>query len=358
VPTYDGEILVGDGLEPTGGPVDVSGGWFDAGDFLKITGTTAYATVALLLAERAAPATPGLAAEAELGLAWLDRMWDDETGVLYSQVGIGQGNDDVLTDHDVWRLPEDDDESDTEPGDAEHLVGHRPVFPANDPGEPISPNLAGRVSAAFALAAQRTAADDPDAAARWLDRAVAVYEAADADPGALVTAVPNDFYPEDSWADDLELAAAELAVAGEALDDDRAAGWVVEAVDGGVGVAPRPGAEPDLTGEGRGAALVEHSEANPLEVVGAHGVGDLLLADRVAALVDTDEHEHVRGLRLRLRVGARTHDEADDDQRGEEPHPLSLPGPPGRRRRRRVRRRRGPRCCGRCDRRGSRPRGA
>jgi hypothetical protein len=229
VPTYDDEVLVGDGLEAIGGPVDVSGGWFDAGDFLKITGTTAYATVALLLAERAAPETPGLADEAEIGLAWLDRMWDDETGVLSSQVGIGQGNDDVLTDHDVWRLPEDDDEAATEPGDAEHLVGHRPVFPANEPGEPISPNLAGRVSAAFALAAQRTADDDPDAAAAWLDRAVAVYEAADTDPGELVTAVPNDFYPEDSWADDLELAAAELAVAGEALDDDRAAGWVAEA---------------------------------------------------------------------------------------------------------------------------------
>ena len=229
VPTYDGEVLVGGGLEPIGGPVDVSGGWFDAGDYLKITGTTAYATIALLVAERVAPATPGLADEADVGLGWLDRMWDDRTGVLLSQVGIGQGNEDVLTDHDVWRLPEADDRLATEPGDPEHLVGHRPVVPANEPGEPISPNLAGRVAAAFALAAQRSAAADPGAAARWLDRAVAVYEQADTDPDELVTAVPNAFYPEDSWADDLELAAVELAVAAEALDDDRAPGWVEEA---------------------------------------------------------------------------------------------------------------------------------
>ena len=231
VPTYEGEVLAGAGLEPIGGPIDVSGGWFDAGDFLKITGTTAYATIALLVAERAAPGTPGLAEEADVGLGWLDRMWDAEAGVLFSQVGIGQGNDDVLTDHDVWRLPEDDDvdAAATGPGDPTYLVGHRPVFPANAPGEPISPNLAGRVAAAFALAAQRSAADEPDAAARWLDRAVAVYEQADTDPGELVTAVPNAFYPEDSWADDLELAAAELAVAAEALDDDRAPGWVEEA---------------------------------------------------------------------------------------------------------------------------------
>ncbi|GAA3084053.1 hypothetical protein GCM10020000_82870 [Streptomyces olivoverticillatus] len=41
-------------LTPVGGPVDVSGGWFDAGDFLKFTHTASYSTASLLLAQRTA----------------------------------------------------------------------------------------------------------------------------------------------------------------------------------------------------------------------------------------------------------------------------------------------------------------
>lgn len=240
VPQYDGEVLVGDGLEPAGlGPVDVSGGWFDAGDFLKITGTTAFATIALARAERAAPEADGLSAEVDLGLDWLRKMWDAENRVLYSQVGLGQGNEAVLSDHDVWRLPEADDADggDLVPGDPAHLVSHRPVFPANRPGGPLSPNLAGRVAAAFAMGARRALeADDAGGAAEWLELAADVYQpgvdaASVASPSmiALTTAVPDDFYPETSWADDLELAAAEMVAVAEELGDSRAAAWRAEA---------------------------------------------------------------------------------------------------------------------------------
>ncbi|WP_035286446.1 glycoside hydrolase family 9 protein [Actinokineospora spheciospongiae] len=224
VPRYDesGDELLDERLTPTGGPVDVSGGWFDAGDFLKFTHTAAYSTALLLLAQRDAPAGgPELAAETRHGLAWLDKVWDDSTGTLHAQVGIGAGNEDVRTDHDAWRLPE----ADEAPG-ADPALTRRPVFRAADPGQPISPNLAGKVAAAFALAAQTTTGE---AALRALDKAAKVYDLADREPDALVTAYPHAFYPEASWQDDLEFAAAELALAGRALGDPRTDGWARDA---------------------------------------------------------------------------------------------------------------------------------
>ncbi|HEX7825160.1 MAG TPA: glycoside hydrolase family 9 protein, partial [Mycobacterium sp.] len=161
-PTFDedGTALAGD-LVPTGTTVDVEGGWFDAGDYLKFTGTTAYAAADLLLAQRTEQeagidVTPGLAAEAQHGLSWLTKMWDPRTGVLYAQVGTGVGNDDVISDHDVWRLPEADDAETAAKGDPRWWLAHRPVFAANAVGDAVPPNLAGRVAAAFALAAQTT----------------------------------------------------------------------------------------------------------------------------------------------------------------------------------------------------------
>ena len=46
--------------------------------------------------------------EAKFGLKWLDKAWDEKTGVLYAQVGIGTGSEEFgfVGDHDVWRLPE------------------------------------------------------------------------------------------------------------------------------------------------------------------------------------------------------------------------------------------------------------
>ncbi|WP_433363819.1 glycoside hydrolase family 9 protein [Actinoplanes sp. CA-142083] len=214
-PHFVTEDVIGDeDLTRIGGPVDVAGGWYDAGDYLKMAHTTAYGVIALLSAERAL-GKKSLGAAARPGVDWLGKAWDERTGTLRLQVGIGSGNEagTFTGDHDLWRLPAGDDR-DTDPANR-YATAHRPVFDAAEPGERISPNLAGRVAAAFALAAQEDAATDPRRARAELRAATSLYARADVDspPEPLVTALPNEFYPEDTWHDDMELGATEIALA-------------------------------------------------------------------------------------------------------------------------------------------------
>ncbi|CCH34471.1 glycoside hydrolase family 9 protein [Actinosynnema sp. NPDC047251] len=231
---YETPVFRGEGgdelaapLKSTGTTADVEGGWFDAGDFVKFTHASAYATASLLIAQRDRE-NPALAAETRFGLRWLDKVWDADAKVLYAQVGIGTGSAEhgFVGDHDVWRLPEDDDRLSVKPGDEKYFIKNRPVFRANKPGEQISPNLVGRVSASFALAAQVEARRDPKLARDHLEQAASLFALAKTtDVGELVSAFPHAYYPEDSWADDLEFGATQLALAGKALGDSRATGW-------------------------------------------------------------------------------------------------------------------------------------
>jgi hypothetical protein len=228
----DGDVL-GAPLHRIGGPVDVEGGWFDAGDFVKFAHTTAYSVSELLLVQRAGRADGALAAETERGLRWLDKMWDAEHGTIYVQVGIGDGSEEfgLLGDHDVWRLPEADDALHTGPGDESFFLKYRPAFVGGPAGQPVSPNLAGRMSAAFALGAQVAERRGDHAEARyWLGQGASLFaQAKTSDVGELVTAYPHAFYPEDSWTDDLEYGAVELYRAGTLLGDGRAGGWLRDA---------------------------------------------------------------------------------------------------------------------------------
>jgi hypothetical protein len=225
----DGGDVPSEPLRATGGPVDVSGGWVDAGDFVKFTANTAYSLAELGYVQRV-NGNPALLAEFRHGLDWLDKVWDARTKTLYAQVGIGTGSEEFgfVGDHDVWRLPEADDKLDVKPGDLEYFIKYRPVFPAAAPGAPISPNLAGRVAAAFAIGAQL----EPDRAKarKYLSEAASVFAAAKtSDVGELVTAYPHAYYPEDSWADDMELGATQLALAGAKLGDLRYFAWARQA---------------------------------------------------------------------------------------------------------------------------------
>ncbi|MEZ0109411.1 endoglucanase [Catenulispora sp. EB89] len=215
------DTITSSDLTKLSGTVDVSGGWFDAGDYLKFSNNEAFGDITLLAAQRAlgsaAPAT--LSAEAHYGETWLNKAWNQSTKTLVLQVGIGTGNSagTFFGDHDLWRLPQKDD-GDTATADR-YAAAHRPAFLAASPGGKISPNIAGRVAGAFALAAQVDAAGNPTQAAAEYQAAASVYAQADtsAPPNPLTTALPNAYYPEPIWHDAMELGGAELALAAQKL---------------------------------------------------------------------------------------------------------------------------------------------
>jgi endoglucanase len=203
-------------LTALGVSIDASGGWWDAGDYLKFTETISYVVGMMETDVRDFPnqlgpgsATANYSAEAAFGLNWLEHMWNDSTKTLYLQVGIGAGNGQTVSDHDIWRLPQvDDTYGGTDPTD--RYIRNRPVFRAAPPGSLISPNLAGRLAADFSLCYQLERVSEPSQAAICLKDAEDVFSLADVHPGRLQTAVPYGFYPEREWRDDLEWGATEL----------------------------------------------------------------------------------------------------------------------------------------------------
>ena len=204
--------------------IDASGGWWDAGDYLKFVQTTSYTLGVLLIGARDFPNQMGagssdFTAEGKFGLDWMQHMWDDNNKVLYYQVGIGNGNSQTVSDHDIWRLPQADD---TYGGCTSRYryICHRPVFisPASvnssgqvQPNALISPNLAGRVAADFALCYHTYRTSNTTYANQCLLSAEHIFDLANTAPsGNLLTVIPFSFYPESEWRDDLEWGAVEL----------------------------------------------------------------------------------------------------------------------------------------------------
>jgi endoglucanase len=253
----DSITTTGTPLTPTGAVIDASGGWWDAGDYMKYVETTSYTVTLQEIGIRdfpdqmgvhaplhppappnsisyagnasGAPASANFRTEAGFGVEFLMKMWDDGTKTLYYQVGNSQDWDNfpgLLSDYDIWRLPQADDDYQGCPI-AAHFICHRPVFIAGPAGSPISPNLAGRLAAAFAVGYQLNRTGHPDFANRCLKDAEDIFALADtsyADPaasvgsgtcssGCLLTIVPFDGYPETVWDDDMELGATELYLA-------------------------------------------------------------------------------------------------------------------------------------------------
>jgi endoglucanase len=218
-PSFDGNDLILGKLSPTGDTVDVNGGWWDAGDYLKFVQTHSYTVALMLIGVRDFPNQMGhlstasdFTGEALFGIEWLQKMWNDATNTLYYQVGIGTDfkSSNYLSDHDIWRLPQDDDKFGG--NDAQYqYIRHRPVFEAGPAGSKISPNLAGRLAADFAECFQVYESANPTLANQCLLSAAHIFDLADTSPkGNLLTVAPFDFYPENEWRDDLELGATEL----------------------------------------------------------------------------------------------------------------------------------------------------
>jgi endoglucanase len=203
-------------------PIDASGGWWDAGDYLKFVETTSYTVDLMLTGVRDFPGQMGagsananFTAEARFGNDWLLKMWDDNSKTLYYQVGIGNGNAQTVSDHDIWRLPQADDTYQS-CASQDRYICHRPVFinTAGGAGAKVSPNLAGRMAASFALCYQVFRLSDSAYANKCLLAAEHIFDLANTTPsGNLLTVIPFSFYPETEWRDDMELAATELCLA-------------------------------------------------------------------------------------------------------------------------------------------------
>jgi endoglucanase len=266
-------------LVPAGIPkIDASGGWWDAGDYVKYVETTSYTEALMEIGVRDFPGQMGawapvnpvrppasvswagasgagspdssdFTAEARFGMDFIDKMWNQQTKTLYYQVSNTQewdyygygtptsttcGGDYsspycLFTEYDIWVLPQQQDDY-TQSGDATPcdplnagFICNRPVFEAGPAGAKISPNLAGRLVADFALCYQLERVSNPDRAKSCLKKAETIFDLADlsfpdpaptVDSGScntcLLTAVPFDGYPEDVWEDDMELGATEL----------------------------------------------------------------------------------------------------------------------------------------------------
>jgi len=192
-------------LNDAGAAVDASGGWHDAGDYIKYMLTVSFTTLELLtavdyalsdnddaLSEDRAPASAlrNILDEARIGLDWMLNMTAGYAeGQYYYQVSGAE-------DHDHWRLPETDDES--------GVVGNPRTLHAGWGG-----NLLGRTAATLAMASRLYRSSDPAFAERCLTRAVALF--ADRHNYEKVQpANPVSFYDENDWRDDMVIGAVAL----------------------------------------------------------------------------------------------------------------------------------------------------
>ncbi len=230
VHTRDG-IVVDDSAR-VGKFVPVTGGWADASDYLQYVMTSANATFVMLMAyrdhpsafadhfdARGLPESNGISDvldEARHGLAWLVRMFPSDSE-MYNQLGDDR-------DHTYWDTPPNDS--------ADYGWGkgkERPVYPCT--GKPQGlfqyknrsdglASTAGKYASTFALGAAIYRKSDPTFAAKLHQRSLAAYAIGKRFPGVCQGAPGRApyYYEEDNWADDMELAAAELY----ALTRDRA----------------------------------------------------------------------------------------------------------------------------------------
>ena len=206
-------------LSPLGVSIDASGGWWDAGDYLKFVETTSYTVAMMLVGVRDFPGQMGsgssssnFTSEARFGLDWLQKMWVDNNQTLYYQVAVASGGRNYAGDHDIWRLPQADDNYQGCAAPYQYVC-NRPVFQntAGGAGASISPNIAGRLAASFALCYKLFSASDSTYANQCLLSAEHIFDLANTAPtGNLLTVGPFDFYPETEWRDDLEWGATEL----------------------------------------------------------------------------------------------------------------------------------------------------
>jgi peptidoglycan/xylan/chitin deacetylase (PgdA/CDA1 family) len=220
--TSDGYTMYGPMPDTT--HIDVAGGWHDATDYLQYVTTSANATYHLLAAYRDFPAvftdnhlanglegkneTADVLDEARWGLNWLLKMHPRKDW-LFTQLADDR-------DHAGFRLPNHDS--------VDYGVGKgkgRPVYFATGQPQGLGKyknrstgvaSAAGKFSSAFALGALVYTNRDKGLSQLLAAKSTTAYQLGLDKPGVAQTAPNREpyFYEEDNWADDMELAAANL----------------------------------------------------------------------------------------------------------------------------------------------------
>ncbi len=222
---HDGYIV--DHPTRNGEKIDVRGGWHDATDYLQYQTTSATATYHMMFAyymaqdksvfkdkylsngRKGSNGIPDILDEAKWGLEWLNKM-NPEDKVMFNQIADDR-------DHAGFRLPHKDTvDYGWGPGEG------RPVYFVTGKPQGLGKHInrttgvastAGKFASTFALGAQIFKDIDPKLANTIQLKAVQAFNFGEEFPGNTQTAclVSPYFYEEDSYVDDLELAAATLA---------------------------------------------------------------------------------------------------------------------------------------------------
>jgi hypothetical protein len=204
--------------------IDATGGWHDATDYLQYTATSANAVYQMMLAWQQNPGSfadkhkangelgsngiPDIIDEIKWGMDWLVKM-NPEKGVMFNQIADDR-------DHAGFRLPTKDT--------VDYGWGKgtgRPVYFCTGTPQGLLrhknrttgiASTAGKFASCFALGAQVLKDFYPGYARMLGSKAGDAYQHGATHPGACQTAPGGApyFYEEDNWADDMELAAAQL----------------------------------------------------------------------------------------------------------------------------------------------------
>lgn len=237
---HDGYIV--DHPTRTGEHIDVTGGWHDATDYLQYMTTSSSTIYQMAFAykyakdksvfkdeydargRKGANGIPDILDEVKWGLDWLDKM-NPAPREMYYQIADDR-------DHAGMRLPQRDS---VDYGYGEGLG--RPVYFVT--GKPqiaykkvnrttgVS-SAAGKFASTFALGADVIKQYYPEFAAKIEGKVRDAYDFALEFPGNTQTAcvISPYFYEEDTWVDDIELAAATLySLNGEEYWKKQAAYW-------------------------------------------------------------------------------------------------------------------------------------
>ncbi|HBL34531.1 MAG TPA: cellulase [Porphyromonadaceae bacterium] len=203
---------------------NTTGGWHDASDYLQYVTTSANAVYQMLFAytrhpevfgdrylangEEGVNGIPDILDEAKWGLDWLVKM-NPDSNTYFNQLADDR-------DHVGFTLP-NEQKVDYGWGAGKerpvYFVSPKPqgLFKHKNRSTGMASTL-GKYASSFALGAQLLSNYYPEFSTILKDKAQQAYRKGAANPGVSQTAPGGApyFYEEDNWADDMQLAAAEL----------------------------------------------------------------------------------------------------------------------------------------------------